>query len=248
MRRSVGVSLSTGLLALALLSGCASAAPDERAGTAVEGTPPTQSEVAAESPFQDGTQYAAVAVRAAVSVHETPGGPVVHSFDHPQASGAPLNFLIKGHEADWLEVYLPTRPNGSTGWIMAGAVEIQEVPFRLEVSTAENRMALYKGEELVREFTVATGTGGTPTPLGTFYLTELMAPTNEGYGPFAYGVSAYSEVLNDFGGGPGQIGVHGTDDESSIGTAASHGCIRLSNDDITELAGMLPLGTPIIVT
>jgi lipoprotein-anchoring transpeptidase ErfK/SrfK len=94
----------------------------------------------------------------------------------------------------------------------------------------------------------ATGTGGTPTPVGSFYLTELLAPTNQGYGPFAYGLSAFSDALNSFGGGPGQIGLHGTDDEASIGQAASHGCIRLSNADISELAAMLPLGTPITIT
>jgi lipoprotein-anchoring transpeptidase ErfK/SrfK len=79
------------------------------------------------------------------------------------------------------------------------------------------------------------------------YLTELLAPTNQGYGPYAFGVSAFSDAVTSFGGGPGQIGLHGTDDTASIGTAASHGCIRLSNEDITTLAGILPLGTPITI-
>jgi lipoprotein-anchoring transpeptidase ErfK/SrfK len=75
----------------------------------------------------------------------------------------------------------------------------------------------------------------------------LIAPTNTGYGPSACGLSAYSEVLTSFGAGPGQIGLHGTDDAASIGTAASHGCIRMSNEDIATLAGLLPLGTPITI-
>jgi len=52
-------------------------------------------------------------------------------------------------------------------------------------------------------------------------------------------------VITDFLGGPGQRGLHGTADRSSVGQAASHGCLRLQNDDIVELAGLLPLGTPI---
>ena len=60
-------------------------------------------------------------------------------------------------------------------------------------------------------------------------------------------MSAFSEVLSTFGGGPGQIGLHGTDDEASIGQSVSHGCIRLSNADITELAQLLPLGTPLTI-
>ena len=41
--------------------------------------------------------------------------------------------------------------------------------------------------------------------------------------------------------------MHGTDDAASIGQSASHGCIRLFNEDITTLAGLLPLGTPITI-
>ncbi|MGB3828350.1 MAG: L,D-transpeptidase, partial [Ornithinimicrobium sp.] len=118
----------------------------------------------------------------------------------------------------------------------------------LKVSTKDNTLELYRDEELVESFPAATGTGGTPTPTGTFYLTELITPTNEGYGPFAYGISAFSEELTSFGGGPGQIGLHGTDDEDSIGRAISNGCIRLSNPAITKLSALLPLGTPIEIT
>lgn len=97
-------------------------------------------------------------------------------------------------------------------------------------------------------FPVATGTCGTPTPTGSFYLTELLAPTDQGYGLFAYGLSAFPDALNSFGGGPGQIGLHGMGNEASIGHAVSHGCIRFLNADISELAAMLPLGTPITIT
>ncbi|MBO1752679.1 L,D-transpeptidase [Actinotalea sp. BY-33] len=61
-------------------------------------------------------------------------------------------------------------------------------------------------------------------------------------------MSAFSEVLDEFLGGPGQIGLHGTDDAGSIGQAASHGCIRMSNEDITTLSTLLPLGTPIVIS
>src|SRR5690606_22893181 len=107
--------------------------------------------------------------------------------------------------------------------------------YSLLVSTEERTVTLLKDEEVVEVFPAAVGTGDTPTPTGTYYLTELIKPTNKGYGPFAYGLSAFSDVLNDFGGGPGQIGLHGTADAGSIGRAASHGCIRLGNDDITFL-------------
>ncbi|MCW4384529.1 L,D-transpeptidase [Salinibacterium sp. SYSU T00001] len=251
MPRSLSRGACAVLVATALtLAGCAAEPSDHEVEVSAEADAPigaAESPSAEPAPFEADKYYAAEAVVPAVSVHASPGGAVTHTFSHPQESGAPLNFLVKGHEGDWLEVYVPSRPNGASGWIMTRAVNVFEMPFRLEVSVGRNVMELYEEGKLARQFQVATGTGGTPTPLGTFFLTELMAPTNAGYGPYAYGLSAYSEVLNDFGGGSGQIGVHGTDDAASIGTAASHGCIRLSNADITELAGILPLGTPIII-
>ncbi len=87
----------------------------------------------------------------------------------------------------------------------------------------------------------------TPTPGGIYYLVELIQPPdpNGDYGPYAYGLSGYSNTLTSFNGGPGQLGIHGTDDPAGIGTQVSHGCIRMSNADITQLAKILPLGTPV---
>jgi lipoprotein-anchoring transpeptidase ErfK/SrfK len=97
--------------------------------------------------------------------------------------------------------------------------------------------------------TVAVGASSTPTPRGTFYVTSLLRqpdPTG-GYGPYAFGLSGYSPVIKHFAGGPGQIGLHGTNASWSIGQSVTHGCIRVSNRVITMLAGKLPLGTPVVV-
>ena len=190
---------------------------------------------------------AATAFGSHIDVRATPTGAVVSTLDNPQPSGAPLTFLVVGAQKDWLKVELPQRPNGSIGWISAAAVSQHRLEYSLTVSTEKNTLSLYHGTALVKRYTAATGTGGTPTPHGSFYLTELLAPTNAGYGPYAFGLSAFSDVLSSFGGGPGQIGLHGTDDAASIGTASSHGCIRLANADITTLAQLLPLGTPITI-
>ena len=91
------------------------------------------------------------------------------------------------------------------------------------------------------------GKVATPTPKGTYYLTELIQPPNpEGsYGPYAFGLSAFSDTLKTFAGGPGQLGLHGTDAPRGLGQGVSHGCIRVTNAVITDLAGRIPLGTPI---
>jgi lipoprotein-anchoring transpeptidase ErfK/SrfK len=104
---------------------------------------------------------------------------------------------------------------------------------------------------VIRAFKIGVGRAVTPTPTGTYFITELLKqPDPAGpYGPFAYGLSAYSGVLSHFGrGGNGQIGIHGTDEPQFVGTNVSHGCIRLRNPDILWLRQRLPLGTPVSIS
>lgn len=53
-------------------------------------------------------------------------------------------------------------------------------------------------------------------------------------------------MLEQFAGGQGVVGIHGTDRPESVGTNASHGCIRMRNEDVTRLVEEfgLPLGAP----
>ena len=55
-------------------------------------------------------------------------------------------------------------------------------------------------------------------------------------------------MLDEFNGGDGVIGIHGTNEPEAIGSDVSHGCIRVDNDTITQMAGMLPLGTPVHIS
>lgn len=236
------VIVSTSAVTVALLAGCSPPA----ATHANPSTPATPTS-AASAVAAPSVGIAATARVSSVSIYSAPDGKVTGTFANPQPSGAPLTFLVVDSRPGWLKVDLPQRPNGSTGWVSSATVALNSLVYRLTVSTGKNTLTLYKNTTVVKTFTVGTGTGGTPTPHGSFYLTELLRPTNAGYGPFAFGLSGFSNVLTSFGGGPGQIGLHGTDDATSIGRAASHGCIRMSNPDITSLAALLPLGTPIIV-
>lgn len=223
------------LTVVALLTGC------------VAGPKPEGAHVSATPSASHAVSVAATATVPKLTTYSSPGGEATSSFANPQPSGAPLTFLVVRTHGSWLDVYLPKRPNESTGWVKLQDVTLSTLTYSLRVSTEQRKLSLYRGDTFVDSYAVATGTGGTPTPHGNFYLTELLAPTNSGYGPYAFGLSAFSDVLTTFEGGPGQIGLHGTDDESSVGRAVSHGCIRLANDDITALAKLLPLGTPVTI-
>lgn len=150
----------------------------------------------------------------------------------------------------WLEVLLPDRPNGSRGFVKAADVTLAEVNLLVDVDLAARTLRVIDRDDgVVLETAVAVGSAENPTPTGDFYLTDILITGDDGstYGPYALGLSAHSDSLSEFGGGDGQIGIHGTNQPASIGQAVSHGCVRVPNDVVTTLANMLPLGTPVAI-
>lgn len=195
------------------------------------------------------------AVVDSVTVHASAddASPVVTTLANPTVVGGPMVFQLVEttiESGPWLEVHLPIRPNGSTGWVRTEDVELSSNPFRIEIDRLAHRMQVFRGSDQLIDTTVAIGTGATPTPIGQFYIIELLKPdTDDGpYGPFAFGLSGFSETLPNFAGGQGVIGVHGTDDPAALGQDVSHGCVRVSNEIISVMAGLIPLGTPVAIT
>jgi lipoprotein-anchoring transpeptidase ErfK/SrfK len=205
---------------------------------------------AAASAQRDNYAYVAEAVGSVLPVYEQPGGKVITTLSNPNVWHDRLALLATARSGDWLKVLLPIRPNGSTGWVQSSSVQLTWDPYRVVVDLSAHRLTLLNVGKPVLRTPVAVGSNATPTPRGTFYLTSLLRPRHPAgaYGPFAFGLSGFSPVLKSFAGGPGELGLHGTNDASSIGHSVTHGCIRVANGVITRLAGQLPLGTPVIVT
>ncbi|CAA9217980.1 MAG: hypothetical protein AVDCRST_MAG10-495 [uncultured Acidimicrobiales bacterium] len=192
-----------------------------------------------------------------VDVYASPVQPEpARALENPQPSGAapgstyPLRMLVVEDRGDWLKVLLPIRPNGSSGWIRRGVVDLESHDYRAVVELGEHRITVWKGKDVLLQEPVGVGASGrTPTTQGLFYTTELfeVSPSQQGaYGPYAIALSGYSEVHYSFGdGGTGVLGIHGTNDPSGLGRDVSNGCIRMSNTAITKLAQTLPLGVPV---
>ena len=233
------------LLGAALLGGCGSG-----------GGTPTLARSSSTAPGATGpsttVHYAASVVAQAkipnVAVYDaSAGGTPSKTLANPQPSGSPLVFLVQGREGSRLHVLLPVRPNGSTGWIEQSDVTLSQHDYRIVVALGAHQITVYKGDAVFDQEPIGVGTKDTPTPGGTYYTKELykLPNANGPYGPYAYALSGYSDVLTDFAGGDGVIGIHGTNDPSAIGHDVSHGCIRMSNPGITKLAQTLPLGVPV---
>ena len=156
-----------------------------------------------------------------------------------------------GRGGGWLLVRLPDRPAGRVGWIPAANARVTRSPWRVVVSRGTRQASVYYGGRLHSRFAVVVGTPSTPTPPGHFFVVEHV-PQEPGsiLGPWALATSAFSRVLQEFNGGPGQIALHGRAGVLALdplGTAHSHGCIRFANGVIRRLAALLSNGTPVDV-
>ncbi|HMJ75302.1 MAG TPA: L,D-transpeptidase [Iamia sp.] len=176
------------------------------------------------------------------------GGDVAQTLDSAGDYGQSQVFLVAGRQGSRLEVLLPVRPNGSRGWIDADLVDVASHDYQIQVSLSGFRMLVQRGTEVVIDTAIGVGTQDTPTVGGDFYTWVLIDPTNAGYGSYAYGLSGFS-TLEEFAGGDGRMGIHGTTDDSSIGRNVSHGCVRVPDDVVVEMVEDigLPLGVPVTV-
>jgi lipoprotein-anchoring transpeptidase ErfK/SrfK len=213
--------------------------------------PATAQEIDLLTLADKGESLVAQATEPRVPVFKHPGSEKSFvAFRNPGPYDVPRVFLVDEVKEDWLKVLLPSRPNGLLGWIKTAHVTVGANPFSIDVDLSDRNLTVTKKERIVGQTSVAVGKTSTPTPTGTFYTTILVRSDDPAgpYGPYAFGLSAYSDVLTEFAGGPGQIAIHGTNDPSALGQAVSFGCIRVENPVIQRLAGLLPLGTPVHIT
>jgi hypothetical protein len=146
----------------------------------------------------------------------------------------------------WLKVMLPGRPNGSSGWIAAQGTRQLILHWHLVVDLARRTVSAYRDGRLVRELRAVVGKPSTPTPTGEFFVEESeRMPVGHPGGPYALALSARSDVLREFEGGPGQIALHERDSLGGVlGSAESHGCVRLATAGLDWLVARIVPGTP----
>ncbi len=105
------------------------------------------------------------------------------------------------------------------------------------ISIHQKSLTLYQGTDVVKRYTVATGAGGTPTPIGTFRINSRFSGELGGFGTRFLGLNVPW----------GQFGIHGTNKPGSIGSNASHGCVRMFVKDAEELYAKTPNGTKVVI-
>lgn len=146
--------------------------------------------------------------------------------------------------ARWVRIQLPLRPNGRSAWVREDQVVLKQTRTWIRVSTAKRTVTVFVGGKKRKVFPASVGTGGTPTPKGLFAIYDPV-PTGGLLGPKILVLTAHSNVLKTFAGGDGTVGIHGW--PSTVGQAASHGCIRMSRSGVATLSSFAKPGVPVEV-
>ncbi len=151
----------------------------------------------------------------------------------------------------WLQVRLPQRPNGLTGWIPAASAQLSSTPYGILIDVTTHRVRLYRNGIPVLDVPAGTGTPNDPTPLGQFYVMDVAPSEGPGWGPFIVDTNAHSETITSWeGSGDAFTAIHGPlGADAAIGTtggAISHGCVRLHDADLAQLSPVPP-GAPVVI-
>jgi lipoprotein-anchoring transpeptidase ErfK/SrfK len=127
-------------------------------------------------------------------------------------------------------------------------------PIRLEIQRSKRQVVVYHGKTRIKTYPIAVGKPGWETPLGTFKVQQMMRnpkwispktgesiPAGDPENPLGrYWIGFWTDGNN-------WIGFHGTPNPESVGSAASHGCVRMYNEDVEELFAKVTLGTEVTV-
>ena len=139
----------------------------------------------------------------------------------------------------WVRLRLPARPNDASAWVRSDRVDLQPTSWRLVVYRNARRVDVLREGRVVRRFRGVIGAPATPTPLGLFAIADTWrGRPGDFLGSWVVTLTAHSNVLDTFDGGDGRVAIHGRGGTSlldPLGSARSHGCVRLTNAAISWL-------------
>ena len=157
-----------------------------------------------------------------------------------------LDARVVGDRA-YVKVLLKRMPAGSTGWIRADRVDLKRTDRRVVVDLSDRTVTLLERGRKVFRARVVVGAKATPTPTGLFAAdAPVDLPGGNELGRRILAITAYSRALARYQGGIPQIAFHEYEQLGApLGTAASHGCVRMARATLAKLRREVPRGTPV---
>ena len=179
---------------------------------------------------------------------EPGGGELVARAAKRTEFGSPTVFGVVRQRGRWAGVSTPLLANGTLGWVRLDPKRLNAGWTRtsIVVDVSERSAELLEGDDVKRQFSVTVGAPGTDTPIGRFAITDTFrGDLNPAYGCCALALSATQPSLPSGWLGGRRIAIHGT--AGPLGVAASHGCVRAADADVSALVDRIPLGTPVFI-
>jgi lipoprotein-anchoring transpeptidase ErfK/SrfK len=215
-------------------------------------------DVPAAAPTGGTFTHTLTATVAQPTLYTTPGGSTfTPTFSgqalppvNPTVFGNPLVYrVLAGAPGDaWAQVYVPARPNGQTAWVQTSQFTWGSSNRMIVINISNNTVTVYEGNNVLLTTAAVTGKSSSRTPLANGWVEEIMPGPSGAYGPLLISLGVFSEDLNSFGGGIPKVALHGTNNPSLMGQYASNGCIRVPNNVITQIAGLVQPGSKVVLT
>jgi lipoprotein-anchoring transpeptidase ErfK/SrfK len=150
---------------------------------------------------------------------------------------------------DYVKVLLKRMPAETAGWVAADHVRLAQTTRRVVVDLSDRRMYVQDGGRTRWSARVVVGKPSTPTPRGQFAVdAPVDQPASSELGRRILAISAYSRALARYQGGIPQVAFHAYEKLGApLGTASSHGCIRMATGSLTRLRKWATRGTPVLI-
>jgi lipoprotein-anchoring transpeptidase ErfK/SrfK len=180
-----------------------------------------------------------------VVLRSAPHGRVIARLGRTTEFGSPLVWSVAARRGRWIGVVAPQRRNGVLSWIDARSVHTWKSSTRIDVSLSRRTLSLVRGGELVMRAPIGVGSSVTPTPTGTFAVTDRLAGADfsTAYGCCILALSGHQErPATSWSGSDTRIAIHA----GALG-ALSNGCIHAPTDALRFLMTHVPLGTRVTI-
>jgi hypothetical protein len=206
-----------------------------------------------EAPFPSEPQpincYSTARIGSRVTLYREPGGRKRLRITPRTEWGSPRVLGVVGRRGDWISVQAPELGNGEVAWMEASRARLDCVRWSMHADLSSRRLSVQRDGETVRRFTIAVGREGNPTPRGRFSVTDKLRVTDPGspYGCCVLAVTGHQTHLPASWPGGDRLAVHATRELSSLGEAASLGCLRVTSSQARWLIRTMPLGAPLFV-
>ncbi|SEP54500.1 L,D-transpeptidase [Amycolatopsis saalfeldensis] len=188
-----------------------------------------------------------------VAVFAAPGSAPIAALP-PQQHFAELATDTKvpviAEQPGWAQVLLPSRPNGSTGWVYLEdpAVTTEHSRYRIAVDREHFALTLFENDAQIGRWTIGVGKAGAVTPAGRTFVLSSILEDHPTFSPVVLPLGAHSDTHTTFGGGPGTVGIHTWPTATVFGQASSDGCVRIPPDALDVISTTVPLGSVVDIT